>query len=138
VDETVVRYLPRAVVVYAGGNDLEPSTGRTAEDVARDFGTLVATIHAHVPGARVYYLSIKPSPRQWPQWPEIQRANELIERQCKADPRLRFVDVATPLLEGGEPRDDFYAFDGLHLSALGYAEWKRVLRPILCSDFGGC
>jgi lysophospholipase L1-like esterase len=138
VDETVVRYLPRAVVIYAGGNDLDASTGRGADDVARDFGTLVATIHAYAPGARIYFLSIKPSKLRWERWPEMKRANEQIERRCKADPRLTYVDVATPLLEGGEPRDDVFRWDGLHLNELGYVEWKRVLRPILCRDLGEC
>ena len=138
VDETVARYLPRAVVVYAGDNDLDPSTGKSAGDVARDFGTLVATIHAYAPGAHIYFLSIKPSPRRWTRWPEMKRANELIEAQCASDPRLSFVDVATPLLENGQPRAELFRFDGLHLNELGYLEWKRALRPILCRDFGGC
>ena len=139
VDETIVRYLPRAVVVYAGDNDLDTATGKNADDVARDFGTLVATIHAYAPGTRIYFLSIKPSKLRWARWPEIQRANKLIEKQCQADPRLAFVDVATPLLdEDGEPRDDVFKFDGLHLNEAGYREWRRVVRMRLCGDLGGC
>lgn len=137
-DETIVRYLPRAVVVYAGGNELDAQTGKTADDVARDFATLVATIHAYAPGARIYFLSIKPSKRRWDRWPEMRRANERIETFCNGDSRLRYVDVATPLLEDGEPRDDVYAWDGLHLNATGYREWTRVLRPILCADLRAC
>jgi lysophospholipase L1-like esterase len=138
VDETVVRYLPRAVVVYAGDNDLDASTGKTAEDVARDFGTLAATVHAHAPGARIYFLSIKPSKARWERWPEMRRANELIARLCDGDPRLSFLDVATPLLEDGRPRDDVFRWDGLHLNATGYREWTRVIRPRLCNDLGEC
>jgi lysophospholipase L1-like esterase len=138
VDETIVRYLPRAIVIYAGDNDLDAATGKTAADVARDFSTLIATIQAYVPGARIYYLSIKPSKARWERWPEMKRANEQIAARCKADPRLTYVDVATPLLEDGEPRDDVYRFDGLHLNAAGYREWTRVLRPLLCADLGGC
>ncbi len=137
-DETIVRYLPRAVVVYAGDNDLDASTGKSAEDVARDFGTLVATVHAYAPGARIYFLSIKPSKARWERWPEMKRANELIAGLCKGDPRLAFVDVATPLLEGGAPRDDVFRWDGLHLNASGYREWTRVVRPLLCHDLGDC
>ena len=138
VNETVVKYLPRAVVVYAGDNDLDASTGKTAEEVARDFGTLAATIHAYAPGARIYFLSIKPSQARWARWPEMQRANELIEKLCRGDPRLAYLDVATPLLEDGKPRADFYRWDGLHLNAAGYREWTRVIRPRLCEDLGGC
>jgi lysophospholipase L1-like esterase len=138
VDETVVRYLPRAVVVYAGGNDLHVATGKTAEDVARDFATLAATIHAYAPGAKVYFLSIKPTKLYWERWPEMKRANELIERHCRSDPRLAYVDVATPLLEDGKPRDDVFVFDGQHLNEAGYREWKRVVRTRLCDDLGDC
>ena len=138
VDETVARYLPSAVVVYAGDNDLAAETGKTATDVARDFSTLAATIHAYVPGARIYFLSIKPSPARWARWPEMQRANELIERHCRSDERLVFLDVATPLLEDGVPRSDVYRFDGLHLNEAGYREWKRVVRTRLCDDSGEC
>jgi len=138
VDEAVVKYLPRAVVVYAGDNDLELSTGKTADEVARDFGTLAATIHAYAPGARIYFLSIKPSQARWERWPEVKRANELIEKLCRGDPRLVYLDVATPLLEDGKPRRDLYRWDGLHLNEAGYREWARVIRPRLCEDLGGC
>jgi lysophospholipase L1-like esterase len=126
------------VVVYAGDNDLDVATGKTADDVARDFATLAATIHAYAPGARIYFLSIKPSKMRWARWPEISRANELVERHCKSDPRLAYIDVATPLLEDGKPRDDVFRFDGLHLNEAGYREWKRVVRTRLCDDLGDC
>lgn len=137
-DETIVRYLPRALVLYAGDNDLDASTGKTAQDVARDFGTLVATVHAYAPGVRIYFLSIKPSRARWERWPEMKRANELVEKLCEGDPLLRYVDVATPLLEDGKPRNDVYRWDGLHLNAAGYREWTRVVRPLLCHDLGMC
>jgi lysophospholipase L1-like esterase len=138
VDPTVAKYLPRAVVVYAGDNDLDAASSETADDVARDFGTLAATIHAYAPGARIYFLSIKPSQARWARWPEMRRANELIERLCSGDPRLAYVDVATPLLDGEKPRADLYRWDGLHLNEAGYREWTRVIRPRLCRDLGDC
>ncbi len=138
VDETVVRYLPRAVVIYAGDNDLDASTGKSAADVARDFGTLAATIHAYVPGVRIYYLSIKPSPARWRRWPEMQRANAAIAKLCEGDPRLAYVDVASPLLTDGKPDETYYRWDGLHLNAAGYREWRRVVRERLCQDLGDC
>lgn len=138
VDQTVVRYLPRAVVIYAGDNDLDASTGKSAADVARDFGTLVATIHAYVPGVRIYFLSIKPSPARWRRWPEMERANAAIAELCRGDPRLAYVDVATPLLRDGRPDEDYYRWDGLHLNAAGYREWRRVVRERLCQDLGDC
>jgi lysophospholipase L1-like esterase len=137
VERAVLRYRPRAVVLYAGDNDLDERTGKRAEDVVRDFETFVERVHAEVPDARVYYLAIKPSRLRWARWPEMLRANEAIAALCAGDPRLAFLDTATPMLATGEPPSRaLFAFDGLHLSAEGYALWTRVVKQRLLADFG--
>jgi lysophospholipase L1-like esterase len=136
-DRAVTRYRPRAVVLYAGDNDLDARSGKTAEDVARDFDAFVAQVHAAVPDARIYYLAIKPSRMRWARWPEMARANAAIAARCAADSRLAFLDTATPMLATGEPpARELFVFDGLHLSAEGYALWTSVVRPRLLADLG--
>jgi hypothetical protein len=133
----VTRYRPRAVVVYAGDNDLDARTGKTAETVLADYRAFVRLLHEEVPSARVYFLAIKPSKLRWKRWPEMSRANAMIEAWSDGDPRLSFVDTASVLLgPDGGPRDDVFRFDGLHLNAAGYAEWTRVVRPVLARDLG--
>ena len=123
---------PRAVLVYAGDNDLDARTGKSAESVAREFRQLVAELHTELPDTQIYFLSIKPSKLRWARWPEMQRANQAIRDWVGADARLHYVDVSTPLLsESGEPRDDVFRFDGLHLSAVGYALWTTQVRAAL-------
>jgi hypothetical protein len=135
--ETVLRYRPRAVVLYAGDNDLDERTGKGAEDVARDFAAFVGLVHAAVPDARIYFLAIKPSRLRWARWPEMRRANQAIAAACARDPRLAYLDVATPMLATGEPpARRLFRFDGLHLSAQGYALWTRVVKPRLLADLG--
>jgi hypothetical protein len=117
-DRVVIRYRPRAVVLYAGDNDLDQRTGRSAADVVRDFQAFAARVHGAVPDARIYYLAIKPSRMRWARWPEMARANGEIAALCAGDPRLAFLDIATPMLATGEPpARDLFIFDGLHLSA---------------------
>jgi hypothetical protein len=138
VERTVLRYQPRAVVLYAGGNDLDEHTGKRAEDVARDFEAFVGLVHAAVPDARVYFLAIKPSRLRWVRWPEMRRANEAIAALCAQDPQLAFLDVAAPMLATGEPpARRLFVLDGLHLSAEGYALWTSVVRPRLLADLTG-
>jgi lysophospholipase L1-like esterase len=133
----VTRHRPRAVVVYAGDNDLDARTGKTAETVLADYRAFVRLLHGEVPGARVYFLAIKPSKFRWKRWPEMSRANAMIEAWSDGDPRLSFIDTASALLDpDGGPRDDVFRFDGLHLNAVGYAEWTRVVRPVLARDLG--
>jgi len=134
-ERAVLRYRPRAVVLYAGDNDLDARTGKRASDVARDFEAFVGLVHAAVPDARIYYVAIKPSRLRWERWPEMKAANDAIAARCAADPRLAFLDTATPMLATGEPpARRLFVFDGLHLSAEGYALWTSVVKPRLLAD----
>jgi hypothetical protein len=137
-DRTAIHYRPRAIVLYAGDNDLDERTGKTADDVVADFQTFKDLVHSYVPDTRVYYLSIKPSRMRWARWPEQAKANAAIAALAAADPGLGFIDVATPMLATGEPpARELFRFDGLHLSPRGYALWTSVVRPRLLADFGG-
>jgi len=131
----VIPYAPRAVVVYAGDNDI--GTGKSADTVVAEYEALVRLIHASRPATDVWFLSIKPSRLRWKLWPEIRRANERIAALSRTDPRLRFIDAGEVLLGAdGEPDPAFFRFDGLHLSAEGYAAWTSVVRPVLLAAYG--
>jgi len=119
-----------------GDNDLDKRTGKAAEDVARDFRTFVSRVRAAVPDVRIYYLSIKPTRLRWSDWPRQQKANAEISALCAGDPRLGYIDVATPMLVAGKPSRDLFRFDGLHLSAKGYALWTGIIRSRLQMDLG--
>lgn len=124
---------PRAVVLYAGDNDV--AAGKSAEVVFSDFRAFVAAIRSSLPEARITFISIKPSLKRWALFPEMQRANELIRSFTALDPRLAFADVAALMLgPDGRPRPELYAEDGLHLSPEGYRLWTSVLRPLLTAE----
>jgi lysophospholipase L1-like esterase len=137
-DRIVTRYRPRAVVLYAGDNDLDASTGKRAADVLRDFEAFARLVHEGVPDARLYYIAIKPSRMRWERWPEQAQANAAIAARCAAEARCTFLDVASPMLAtGAPPARELFVIDGLHLSKRGYAVWTGVIRPRLLADFGG-
>ncbi len=137
VNQTVIHYRPRAVVVYTGDNDLDGRlrTGKTPEDVAREFRTFVARVEAAVPEARIYYLSMKPSRQRWNDWPQEHTGNALIANICAGDPRLAYIDVATPMLATGTPpQSDLYMADGMHPSPEGYMLWAGIIRSRVQAD----
>jgi lysophospholipase L1-like esterase len=137
VDQTVVRYRPRAVVLYAGDNDLDgrSHTGKTPDVVAGEFRAFVARVEAAVPDAHIYYLSMKPSRQRWADWPDEVSGNTLIAAICAGDPRLTYIDVATPMLAtGAPPLSELFVSDGMHLSPKGYALWTGIIKPRLLAD----
>ena len=131
----VIPYAPRAVVVYAGNNDV--GAGKSADTVVADFAALVGLLRSALPETDVYFLSIKPSPLRFSKWPEMANANERIKALADADPRLHYIDVGQVLLgSDGKPNGDFFRFDGLHLNAKGYAAWTAVVAPVLRAAYG--
>ncbi len=136
-ERVVSAYKPRAVVVYAGDNDLDESTGKTAATVVEDFEKFVALVRAAQPDLRIYYLTIKPSVLRWDRWPEMDRANREIERLAAADRHMKVIDIGPATLgSDGKPDPDLFLFDGLHLNASGYERWTAVTRSVLLPDLG--
>jgi len=136
-DRIVTPYAPRAVVVYAGDNDLAAQSGKGVDDVIDDWVELVGLLRADRPDLPIYFVTIKPSRLRWDRWPEMRRANERIEALAAEDEHLTVIDVATPMLEdaSGPPPADLFRLDGLHLSEAGYALWTETVRPVLLSDW---
>jgi lysophospholipase L1-like esterase len=121
---------PRQVLVYAGDNDL--ADGKSPEEVTAAFKALVGRVHATLPGTRIGYIAIKPSPSRWKLADRMKAANRLIAEFAKTDERLAFIDVFTPILgEDGQPRPDLFVADKLHLNAKGYELWAKTVRPYL-------
>ena len=123
-------HAPSIVVVYAGDNDI--AFGKSHTRVADDFRTLLGQVHARLPSTRILFLTIKPSLARIEWLDPMQTANALIADDSRADDRLHYVDIHTPMLDAtGHPNDHFLASDGLHLSAEGYILWTQLLLPLL-------
>jgi lysophospholipase L1-like esterase len=134
---TVIAYHPPAVVVYAGDNDLAAPTPNTPQSVAKQVQQFVEIVHAQLPGTWIYVLSIKPSYLRWDAWPRMKEANQLIKDYVRTQPRVEYVDVATPMFGGqAKPPRDLFVEDGLHPTAKCYALWTSILKPVLLRRFG--
>ena len=126
----VIPYRPRLVVVYAGDNDL--ATGMTPAEVAADYRRLVAVVRRALPGARIAFVSIKPSPSRWHLVEAYRAANRLISAEIAGDTAQAFVDVFTPMIgANGRPRPELFVSDSLHMTRAGYDLWRERLRPVV-------
>jgi len=129
-DRIVVPYHPKAIVMYAGENDLDD--GRKPEIVAADFKAFVTKVRFFLPGVRVIYISIKPSPLRWKHRADIEATNAMIAAECAKDPGLTFINIFPLMLDTkGEPRLDLFKSDKLHMNPAGYAIWTPLVAAAL-------
>jgi len=133
----VSAYRPRAVVVFAGTNDIDPQASKEPAVLLASYQAFVDRVRRAQPQLPIFYIAITPSPRRWPVWPIAQETNRLIAGWSATQPGLYFIDTAGALLgPDGEPARDMYIFDGLHLSQQGYRAWTQVIRPRLLAQLG--
>jgi lysophospholipase L1-like esterase len=134
-DRIVVPYHPRAVVLFAGTNDIAGSKPKTARQVFDGYLAFVKTVHAALPQTPIYYISITPTPSRWKLWPIVREANRLIRAHTTTDPRLHFIDLTDAILgTDGKPDRSLFRIDRLHPNKKGYAKWTCTIKPILQQD----
>ena len=127
-DRIVTPYRPRAIVLYAGENDLD--NGQSPDAVAGEFRRFLELKRAKLGKTPVFYISAKPSKQRFGQFARQSELNAAIRGLAASSTDLTFIDVVTPMLRDGKPQD-LYVEDGLHMNAAGYAIWRGLVREVL-------
>jgi lysophospholipase L1-like esterase len=127
-EEIVAPYRPRAIVFYAGENDID--AGKPVERVVADFDAFMAQKTRALGATPVYFISLKPSKLRFAELPLQARVNAAIRARARRRADLHYIDVVTPMIENGRPRDIFVA-DGLHMGRQGYLIWTHAVRTAL-------
>jgi lysophospholipase L1-like esterase len=128
-DRLVIRYRPREVVIYAGGNDI--NAGKEPDIVFGDFVALTKKIRRALPKTKIAFISVAPNPARWKQVEKVRKFNQLAEDYCDRH-RMTFINVF-PLMLGpdGLPKPDIFVSDRLHMNTNGYAIWREAVAPHL-------
>ncbi len=130
LDRIVLPYAPRAVVIYEGDHDLQ--VGMTPEFILERMTSVLQRIGTAYPDARIYLVSVKPSPKYVSLWPQAQVVNQMFSDLCLYVPNCTYVDTASYLLlPNGKPNSAYFRSDRVHLNDAGYAVWNGVLKPVL-------
>jgi hypothetical protein len=124
-------YQPAKIFIYAGENDI--AAGRSADFVADEFQKLWKMINARLPAAKIYYLSVKPSPSRAKYYSEVAKANGLIKSYLLNKPNSIFIDVSSVILKSGssQPDSSLFKADYLHLNSKGYDKWQQAIEPYI-------
>ena len=127
----VFPYHPRKIFIYAGENDI--AAGKSSTFVFEEFQKLFEMIKKQLPGATVYFMSIKPSPSRAKYFGVGDKANELIKNYLANKPNSSFIDVSSVILKTNStvPDSALFQSDMLHLNSKGYDKWQEVLGPFV-------
>jgi len=130
MEQLVFPLQPKAVVLYAGENDLDHGASPERVDgLFREFASRLAARCGPIP---LVFVSIKPSPSRAGFMHSVRRANELVLASLKNLPHARFVDVFPLMLDqNGQARRELFTEDMLHLSRTGYLLWRDQVRACL-------
>lgn len=131
VDNLVIPFHPRAVILYEGSNDI--SSGSTPEQVLADFQRLVHKLHASLPSTRLYVLGLVPSPgKRFEKIADIRKTDDLLRKEAESQPWMKFINITTPLIgSDGQPRAELFIPGNIHVLPAGYAVWKSVIAPVV-------
>ena len=127
-DDIVAPYRPRAIVLYAGENDID--SGKSVERVVADFNTFMELKARSLGDTPVYFISVKPSKLRFAQLPLQSRVNAAVRALAAKRTDLHYIDVAAAMLDDGRPKD-LFTEDGLHMNANGYAIWTAAVRSAM-------
>jgi lysophospholipase L1-like esterase len=128
-NDIILPYQPKQIVIYCGENDLAASD--TAMVVAR-FTILFGMIRKQLGEVPVLFVSLKPSPSRSRLFPKMKEVNAQVKSFLQKNEKAAFADVYTKMLDAnGEPKQDIFLDDKLHMNAKGYAIWKEVIGPLL-------
>ncbi|CAG7657911.1 GDSL-type esterase/lipase family protein [Paenibacillus allorhizosphaerae] len=127
-DRIVIPYKPKKIVFYEGDNDI--SKGTLPEQIVEECKAFVRKIHHALPGTKIYFVSIKPSPSRIKDWEKSKKTNQLLEEYAKQHEYLEFIDVSAAMIdEKGNPKADIFGPDRLHMNEKGYDIWTSIIRP---------
>jgi hypothetical protein len=128
-DQTVGRYQPKAIVFYAGDNDL--NAGKTPAQVLADLEHFLSLKDQRLGATPVYVISAKPSASRLGDLPAQREYNKILKRLADRRKDVLFLNIFDPMMQSdGQPKDLFVA-DKLHMTSKGYDIWIRVVKGAL-------
>jgi len=141
IDEGVIKYKPKVVVLGVGTNDLGNASMRSPRDISYNIQELIRMISNNLKGVEIIVLSVHPCDEESNGAKAgkvlrsnriIRALNEEIELICKRFDNVTFKNVFDVLYnkESGNIYDE-YTTDGLHLTEEAYISLTEEIKPLI-------
>lgn len=135
-ERMLVPYNPKIIVIYCENDLFMGKPQKTPEQVMDAFGELATLIQNRLPKTKVIYISMKPSISRKADWSKVKKADALINNYIKKHKNFTYVDIRPAMYRpNGSINGDYFVSDSLHMKPSGYAEWTKIIRPILLKNY---
>ncbi|MCE5347601.1 MAG: GDSL-type esterase/lipase family protein [Bacteroidales bacterium] len=118
-----------AIVIFIANDITGSDRDKSPQEVAALYGNLLRTIRKSHHDTPVFWIEVTPTSSRWKVWPEIKKANDLIKNICDNHKNTYFIQTDSAFLsESGQPYDELFLSDKLHLNAKGYEVWTEIIK----------
>lgn len=129
-DRMVVKYQPSWVFMYEGDNDL--TSGTSPEEIASQFEEFSARLAKQVPGAKLVFVSARPSLAREALKAKQQDLNQRIAAIATKKKGHYVIDMHSPFYNtDGTLMQDIFVADRLHLNEKGYAIFAKQIQNFI-------
>jgi len=126
-DRMVVKYQPSWVFMYEGDNDL--ASGTSPEEIAAQFEEFSSRLANQVPGAKLVFVSARPSLARETMKAKQQDLNQRIAAISSKKKGHFVIDMHSPFYNAdGSLMQDIFVADKLHLNEKGYAIFAKQIQ----------
>jgi lysophospholipase L1-like esterase len=109
---------------------------KTPEQVEELVRYLLGVSHAHQPDAPVLIIEVTPTEKRFAVWPQIRAVNAKLREIALTTANTYFIATAEHYLDpDGNPRNELFVEDKLHLNGDGYDLWATLIRRRLDEVF---
>jgi lysophospholipase L1-like esterase len=130
-ERIVTPYHPKAIVFYAGDNDLAFSPPRTPDQVYADFVSFMAMKDHSLGSTPVWFIAVKPSKLRWELQGKMTEVNAKVKALAGKRDDLAYIDIVPVMLKPDGTPKDIFREDRLHMLPEGYALWTPIVTKAL-------
>ncbi len=142
----VLQYIERiayphnlAGVVIFIANDITGSPNDlTPTESSENFRKIIRVLRAKYKKQPIFLIEITPTGSRWKKWSVIQEDNAKLKAICQQEKKVYFIETAQHFLnEKGEPRNELFRSDLLHLNPEGYKIWSALVKAEISKRIKG-
>lgn len=130
-DRVVAPYHPKAIVFYAGDNDLAMNPPRSPDQVYNDFAAFMAMKDNKLGKTPVWFISVKPSKLRWEMQAQMTEVNKKVKALADKRDDLAYIDIVPAMLKPDGTPKDIFRDDRLHMTPEGYKLWTPIVEKAL-------